>query len=367
MYIPIKNQEDHKALVTRYLAKKDQLKHQLEADRIGEFNLQIDAAKLFKPVTSAVQTAGADQLTKLQALQDSSNTNQQRLLQALTNQTSALQSLQGPNPFGEYPMIDSPEVATVAAPQPPTAAAPQPPTRTIDFNSDLDLDYLTSEGLVLPNDLINEPDSAINRMIKKTKAINQSLGREKTNPNSNYAPEAIDFSMEEITKYRNVLKDMLKSRKYTKGNGLKLTPRGQLGRLQIDPNLLRVGRLKAYIGGSLVLDCPADKSLQDLLTKRLDRRNDYTPQAVETFRHLVKLSGIPLTDRKNNRKVDLLGGPDIKWYNSPDQLVERLTLLIASKQAGNTGVANELSNVIDALESRGCITKSQAAQLHTQV
>jgi hypothetical protein len=177
--------------------------------------------------------------------------------------------------------------------------------------------------------------------------------------------------MGEITKYRNVLKDMLKSRKYTKGNGLKLTPRGKLGNLQIDPNLLRAGRVKAYIGGTLVIDCPADKSLQDLLTKQFITTSHYTPQAVETFKKLIKLSGVPIEGHRRNRKVDLLKKPQtqgsIYHYTSPDQLVDRLVLLIASKQAGNTGVANEIYNIIDTLETNGCITRDQAVQLHSQV
>jgi hypothetical protein len=252
-FITVKTPEDHKALVARYLTKKDALKHQLESDRIGEFNLQIDAAKLFKPVTTAVQSVGTDQAAKLQALQESSNTNQQRILQALTNPTGAIQALGTIPPFGEYPMVEAPQAAALQA---------VPQTTIVDFNKDLNLDLLTRHGLTLPNDLINADSEDLEAMIKYSSNVNNKIGSEQKNPKRPL--QDIKQDVDSIKQYRNRLRSLADSRGLvvgttasTTGKGIiKITPTGQLGRVQIDPTLLRSERLKAYIGGTLALDLP---------------------------------------------------------------------------------------------------------------
>jgi hypothetical protein len=333
----------------------------MESDRIGEVNLQFEAAKLFKPVVTAVQGVGDTQSGRIQALQDSYNTYQNNILQALTNQRDALQPL---------PMIEP----SIQAAQAVQAAPQQVPTPTVvDFNKDLNLAILQTYGLTLPGDLINADQEEIEAAIKHSINVNKQIGSEKKKILPTRTTQEINQNIEDIKKYRNRLKALLDSRglivESTTGKGIKITPRGQLGRLQIDPNLLKTGQLKAYLGGQLVLDRPADQSLYDLLTKQFVASKEYTPEAVETFKDLVRLSGIQTTKRRRNRKVQLLKNTqsDIRWYNTPDQLVERLGLLVASKQAGNTGVANEISNIIDTLESSGYITRDQAIQLQSQV
>jgi hypothetical protein len=359
-YITVKNPEDYKALLTRYLAKKDRLKQQLESDRTGQYDFYTEASKLFKPITTAVGTVGDTQLAKLQSLQDTTTHNQNNLLKALTNQTDVLNTLGG-NPFGAYPMIsDSPPAAQVE---------PQTQSKIVDFNKDLNLDHLKEYGLVPPNDLVNADISDITKMINKTKSLNSKFGAEKRSTNKRPI-DIINVDIEDTKKYRDRLRQLQASRGLvTAGNGLKITTTGSLGRLQIDPKLLRTGRLKAYLGGQLVMDTPADSSLCDLLTKQFVASKEYTPEAVEIFRDLVRLSELQTTGRRRNRKVELLKNTqsDIRWYNTPDQLVERLGLLLASKQAGNTGVGNELSNIIDTLESSGYITRDQAIRLQSQV
>jgi hypothetical protein len=263
-------------------------------------------------------------------------------------------------------------------PQAAQAAAQVAPT-VVDFNKDLNLAILQTHGLIPPNDLINADSREIEAAIKHSVNVNKQIGSEKKKILPTRDTQEINQNIEDIKKYRNRLKALLDSRGLivesttsrasATGKGLKITPRGQLGRLQIDPKLLKAGRVKAYIGGELCLDRPADQSLYDLLTKQFVATKTYTPQAVETFKDLVRLSGLRTDHRRRNHKVDLLKNTqsDVRWYNTPDQLVERLGLLLASKQAGNTGVGNEISNIIDTLESSGYITRDQATSLHSQV
>ena len=48
----------------------------------------------------------------------------------------------------------------------------------------------------------------------------------------------------------------------------------------------------------------------------------------------------------------------------PNALVERLELLLASKQAGNTGVRNELVSICDELLRQGVISQEQYKELN---
>ena len=57
----------------------------------------------------------------------------------------------------------------------------------------------------------------------------------------------------------------------------------------------------------------------------------------------------------------------ILYYDDPNELVQRLQLLAASKHAGNTGVGNEMSTIIDELQRNGCITKAEAIQLDSNL
>ena len=48
----------------------------------------------------------------------------------------------------------------------------------------------------------------------------------------------------------------------------------------------------------------------------------------------------------------------------PEALIERLELLLASKQAGNTGVRNELVSICDELLRQGVISEGQYKNLN---
>lgn len=62
-----------------------------------------------------------------------------------------------------------------------------------------------------------------------------------------------------------------------------------------------------------------------------------------------KLSGKGLSKEVNNNKVDYT------YWDNPNELVERLRLLIASQQAGNTGHRNEIVSIIEELREANII------------
>ena len=67
---------------------------------------------------------------------------------------------------------------------------------------------------------------------------------------------------------------------------------------------------------------------------------------------------------RKSKKHQLMPGGAVQFYNDPDQLVEHLQLLIASKQAGNTGVDNDISAILDELVRTGAIPEDLVVQLN---
>jgi hypothetical protein len=61
---------------------------------------------------------------------------------------------------------------------------------------------------------------------------------------------------------------------------------------------------------------------------------------------------------------DEVTGSGIQYYSDPDTLIDRLQLLVASRAAGNTGVDNEISAIIDALVKDKHINKKRGLILH---
>ena len=119
-------------------------------------------------------------------------------------------------------------------------------------------------------------------------------------------------------------------------NPYKLTSDGMFGNLWIDKEKLNDLKLEAYKDDKKVLSCKADRDLIDLLTKRYNNKKQYTPQSLETFVKLIDLSGLPINARSlkyaaAKKTSGSRPGSNIQYYKSPDELVERLHLLIGSK------------------------------------
>ena len=107
-------------------------------------------------------------------------------------------------------------------------------------------------------------------------------------------------------------------------------------------------KLNAYRGGSLVYQADADKSLIDLLTKRFNPKTKYSLNAVRIFNDLNQLSNMP--KHKSSGKGRMVGS-SVFHYNSPEQLTDRIKILIGSMAAGNNSpvLRNDLSQINDEL------------------
>jgi hypothetical protein len=192
------------------------------------------------------------------------------------------------------------------------------------------------------------------------------LGTAKKKATTREEKDALDYELNSLREFRSRLDLLLRAKSKT-GKGVaapQLKLRGnQFGNLVVDPVALQAGRLRAFDGGRLVFEAPADQTLYDLLTKRFVKARRYTPAAVEAFKKLVELAGLPVNGR-HSKKHKLLRGGAIQFYNDPDALVERLQLLTASKAAGNTGLDNEISAILDELMRTGAVPKELVVQLN---
>lgn len=120
--------------------------------------------------------------------------------------------------------------------------------------------------------------------------------------------------------------------------------------------------------GNILMNNKVDKSFVELLTKRFNPKIAYTNNTIKYFNKLVQLAGLPI--HETSTKYKLLNNNEVqnrivRIINSPDELVQRLEILVGQKEANNDSkdVTNELSEILDQLVQLGVINKKQHAQL----
>lgn len=103
------------------------------------------------------------------------------------------------------------------------------------------------------------------------------------------------------------------------------------------------------------------KSYKDILKKTSAHRINYDPRSKlrhsATFKYLKIIrpmfikqgSGLFDNMKVNNNEIDY------KYWDNPDELVNRLRLLVASKTAGHTGHDNEILSIIEELKEANLI------------
>jgi hypothetical protein len=179
-------------------------------------------------------------------------------------------------------------------------------------------------------------------------------------------------------KYNKIVLPIFKKQEQ-EGQGLNQKPRnaykldlstGKFGKLHINvPLLMTTLTLIAYINKKKILEEKIDPDLIYLLTKRFNPKKQYSSKSVELFKKLVELS--ELNPATYSQKLSIFRGGAVpacskQYYSSFDELVDRLSLLTASAQAGNTSidVKNEISEILDILLSNKCIEEKDYQKLY---
>ena len=142
--------------------------------------------------------------------------------------------------------------------------------------------------------------------------------------------------------------------KQPKRNAYKISD-SAYGDLSVDvPRLINEMKLNVFRGGKIIYQADADKSLVDLLTKRFNPRSRYSMNAVKIFNDLNLLANLPR--HPSSGKSKLLGS-GVVYYNDPNELAERMKILVGSMAAGNNSpvIKNDLTMINDEFLKIGAI------------
>jgi len=136
MWMDMKSKQARNDLVEDFLARRNRLRQRFDDEKVGVANLQFEAAKLFKPITTTQQQETVKQASELNKLSDAL----QRLPTRIVDETNY-------NPIaalfdGEEATRATPAPAPITAAKPrllpPTADLPPPsPTLLVDPNRGL--------------------------------------------------------------------------------------------------------------------------------------------------------------------------------------------------------------------------------------
>lgn len=127
--------------------------------------------------------------------------------------------------------------------------------------------------------------------------------------------------------------------------------------LEVDKNDIKIGD-KWYEG---------TPGLFELLVKK--HPQGYTPKDLNTYRTIVletnahRVGNMPQNQVKGNKgqkyreivkpMLEEKQGTSYKYWNDPNELVDRLRLLIASQEAGHSGHNNEIISIVEELKESG--------------
>ena len=184
--------------------------------------------------------------------------------------------------------------------------------------------------------------------------------------------ESFTREKKSLSTYANAIDDVLNLRKYymkpkqgsgirkykqPKRNAYKISD-SSFGNLSVDvPKLKNEMKLNVFRGGKIVYHADADKSLVDLLTKRFNPKRSYSLNAVKIFNDLNLLANLPR--HPSSGKSKLLGS-GVVYYNDPNELAERMKILVGAIAAGNNSpvIKNDLSMINDEFLKIGAIDQT---------
>ena len=160
-----------------------------------------------------------------------------------------------------------------------------------------------------------------------------------------------------IPKYTKKKGSGIRKYKQPKRNAYKISD-SSFGNLSVDvPKLKNEMKLNVFRGGKIVYHADADKSLVDLLTKRFNPKRSYSLNAVKIFNDLNLLANLP--KHPSSGKSKLLGS-GVVYYNDPNELAERMKILVGAMAAGNNSpvIKNDLSMINDEFLKIGAIDQT---------
>ena len=242
--------------------------------------------------------------------------------------------------------------------------APEKVMANIDkkFNEE-EKEIIKKNQLMTPSELlklnVGELKYYAEEVKDKSKKIGWEIGSKKRKNELDLVP-GLEKEKETINAYGETVRDVINFQTHystpKKGKGLKQPKRnaykiqdGQYGGLVIDlPRLYNEIKLNVFRGGKLLYSADADKSLINLITKRFNPKTKYSINAVKIFNDLNTLSNMP--KHRSSGKSRMVGS-SVTYYNDPNELADRMKILVGSIAAGNNSplIRNDLSQINDEL------------------
>ena len=239
-----------------------------------------------------------------------------------------------------------------------------------------ELKFIKDEGLIEPNKLLKLEKKKLIFLEDNVKARRNTLSseigafkRKKDPKESDFMKNQSNLEVRDIlNRYLNTIEKVsdvplyikkgsgIRKYKQPKRNAYKISD-SSFGNLSVDvPKLKNEMKLNVFRGGKIVYHADADKSLVDLLTKRFNPRSSYSLNAVKIFNDLNLLANLPR--HPSSGKSKLLGS-GVVYYNDPNELAERMKILVGSMAAGNNSpvIKNDLAMINDEFLKIGAIDK----------
>ena len=221
-----------------------------------------------------------------------------------------------------------------------------------------ELKFIKDAGLIEPNELLKLDKGKLtflkNNVKARRDAISSEIGafkRKKAKTESDFTKHQNNLEVQDIlNRYLQTIANVsdvslyvkkgsgIRKYKQPKRNAYKISG-SAYGNLSVDvPKLKNEMKLNVFRGGEggsrkLIYQADVDKSLVDLLTKRFNPRSRYSMNAVKIFNDLNLLANLPR--HPSSGKSKLLGS-GVVYYNDPNELAERMKILVGSMAAGNT-------------------------------
>lgn len=317
-YYKVRTKKQLQELSSRHNALKQQIRADNDAELMSTEEKLYDVGKIFRPLVEQSITAPLKQMVGEQQVASAA---------AAIEAAPPRPALQMSTPPQSRPFVGTTSLLQL------TPRAEQ--TVQIDIDRDLDLDVIRKHKFPLPSELLsnNISEDEIQDAIALAKHRNKVLGQQKKGKDD-LTKADLSEEIGKIRKYYERLGLLVQSKEVTMGTGLPLQSKNilrnnMLGNLKIrfDGNKCQAFNSKT---GDLVLEDRADDSLFDLLSKKYYNNKKYTQDALQTYAKLIDLA---------------FGSGNIP-RNKKMNLVNKLRLLLASKQAGNTGVDDQIKELI---------------------
>ena len=256
-----------------------------------------------------------------------------------------------------------------------------------------ELKFIKDAGLIEPNKLLKLDKGKLtflkNNVKARRDAISSEIGafkRKKAKTESDFTKHQNNLEVQDIlNRYLQTIANVsdvslyvkkgsgaqgagIRKYKQPKRNAYKISG-SAYGNLSVDvPKLKNEMKLNVFRGGEggsrkLIYQADADKSLVDLLTKRFNPRRSYSMNAVKIFNDLNLLANLPR--HPSSGKSKLLGS-GVVYYNDPNELAERMKILVGSMAAGNNSpvIKNDLTMINDEFLKIGAIDQTTHEQFY---